>query len=116
MMGVSVRFVAWAGAALVVANVGYEFLLPLLNTRDPVDAAYGIAGALLGFAWLWTVRRFGAAPIPSPARGAMGRAASTSPDSSVDAGAIANILSTPPRTPPIAHARDHKHVDKRKRV
>lgn len=68
MMGVPVRFVAWAGAALVVANLGYEFLLPLLNTRDPVDAVYGIAGTLLGFAWLWIVRRFGLAPIPEPAR------------------------------------------------
>ncbi|GAB3311288.1 hypothetical protein [Luteimonas notoginsengisoli] len=68
MMGVPLRFVAWAGAALVVANLGYEFLLPLLNTRDPLDAAYGIAGALLGFAWLWTVRRFGLAPIPETAR------------------------------------------------
>ena len=68
MMGVPMRFVAWAGAALVAANVGYEFLLPLLNTRDPVDAAYGIAGTLLGFGWLWIVRRFGLTPIPAPAR------------------------------------------------
>ncbi|WP_140909622.1 hypothetical protein [Cognatiluteimonas lumbrici] len=68
MMGVPMRFVAWAGAALVAANVGYELLLPLLNTRDPVDAAYGIAGTLLGFAWLWIVRRFGLTPIPAPAR------------------------------------------------
>src|SRR3546814_10328503 len=105
MMGVSVRFVAWAGAALVVANVGYEFLLPRLNTRDPVDAAYGIAGALLGFAWLWTVRRFGLAPITAAARRAMARAESTSPDSIVEAGAIANVLSTPPRAPPVDNAR-----------
>lgn len=68
MMGVPMRFVGWAGAALVVANVGYELLLPLLNTRDPVDAAYGIAGTLLGFAWLWVVRRFGLTPIPAPAQ------------------------------------------------
>jgi len=68
MMGVPTRFVAWAGVALVVANVGYELLLPLLNTRDPMDAAYGIAGTLLGFAWLWIVRRFGLVPIPAPAQ------------------------------------------------
>lgn len=64
MMGVPMRHVAWAGVALVAANVVYEFLLPLLNTRDPMDAAYGIAGTLLGFAWLWCVRRFGLVPVP----------------------------------------------------
>src|SRR3546814_15119675 len=35
----------------------------------------------------------------------MARAESTSPDSLVEAGAIANVLSTPPRAPPVDHAR-----------
>ena len=64
MMGVQLRHVAWAAAALVVANLGYELLLPLLNTRDPVDAAYGIAGTLCAFAWLWIIIRFGLTPNP----------------------------------------------------
>ncbi len=68
MMGVPVRVLVWAGIALVVANLGYEFLLPLLNTRDPVDAAYGIAGTLLGSAWLFIVRRFALVPIPERAQ------------------------------------------------
>ena len=63
MMGVQARYVALAGVALVLANVGYEWLLPLLNTRDPLDAVYGIAGTLLGFAWLWVFRRFGLKPL-----------------------------------------------------
>src|SRR3546814_20608242 len=33
MLGVSVRFVAWAGAAFVVANFGAEVLLPLLKSQ-----------------------------------------------------------------------------------
>lgn len=64
MMGVPVRALALAGVALVLANVAYELFLPLLNTRDPVDAAYGVAGTMLAFAWLWLVRRFGLMDVP----------------------------------------------------
>lgn len=64
MMGVRLRHVAWAALVLVLANLAYEFLLPLLNTRDPVDAAYGVAGALCAFAWLWIMLRFGLRPDP----------------------------------------------------
>ena len=64
MMGVRLRHVVWAAVALAVANVAYEFLLPLLNTRDPMDAAYGIAGTLCAFAWLWIIIRFGLRPNP----------------------------------------------------
>ncbi len=61
-IGVPMRHLALAGLALVMANVAYECLLPLMNTRDPMDAAYGVAGTLLAFAWLWIVRRFGLKP------------------------------------------------------
>lgn len=62
-IGVPMRRLALAGLALVVANLVYEFLLPLMNTRDPMDAAYGVAGTLLAFAWLWIIRRFGLKPL-----------------------------------------------------
>ena len=65
MMGVAVRHVAWAALALAMANLAYEFLLTLLNTRDPVDAAYGIAGTACAFTWLWGVQRFGLRPNPA---------------------------------------------------
>ena len=64
MMGVRLRHVAWAAVAVAVANVVYEFLLPVLNTRDPVDAVYGIIGALCAFAWLWIIIGFGLVPAP----------------------------------------------------
>ena len=64
MMGVRLRHVAWAALALALANVGYEFLLPLMNTRDPVDAAYGVAGTSCAFAWLWLLLRLGLRPNP----------------------------------------------------
>lgn len=61
---VPMRRLAWIGLAFVLANVGYELFLPLLNTRDPVDAVYGVAGTLLAFAWLWVIHRFGRRELP----------------------------------------------------
>lgn len=66
MMGVPMRQLALAGLALAGANVLYELFLPLLNTRDPVDAVYGVVGTLLAFAWLWILRRFGMKALPAP--------------------------------------------------
>lgn len=64
MVGVSMRMLALAGLSLAVANVTYELLLPLLNTRDPVDAVYGLIGTLLAFGWLCVIQRFGLREIP----------------------------------------------------
>ena len=69
LMDVSVRHLALAAFALVVANVACELLLSLLNTRDPMDAVYGVAGTLLAFAWLWIIWRFGLKPLPDESRG-----------------------------------------------
>ena len=46
MMGVPMRKVALLGAATIVLNLLYEGLLPILNTRDMVDAVYGVVGAV----------------------------------------------------------------------
>lgn len=64
MMGVSMRHVALAALGLLLANIAYELLLPVLNTRDPIDAVYGAVGALLGFVWLWLLARVGLKPAP----------------------------------------------------
>ncbi|MEO7067746.1 MAG: hypothetical protein ABI114_12605 [Rhodanobacter sp.] len=68
LMGVSVRYIALAALALILTNAIYEFLVPWLNTQDPIDAAYGVAGTLLGFAWLWVVARTGLKALPAPAK------------------------------------------------
>lgn len=68
LMGVSVRRIAWVGLALILANVIYELLLPLLNTRDPMDAVYGAVGTLLAFAWLWVTERIGLKALPDPGK------------------------------------------------
>jgi hypothetical protein len=65
LMGVSMRHVAVAAAGLILANITYELLLPVLNTRDPVDAVYGVVGTLLGFVWLWVMARAGLKTLPT---------------------------------------------------
>lgn len=67
MMGVRLRGLAWAGWALVAANLVYEFLIPVLNTRDPVDALYGVTGTAFAFLVLWLLMRFGLVPNPEAA-------------------------------------------------
>jgi hypothetical protein len=67
IIGVPLRFLVLAGLVLIAANLVYELFLPVLNTRDPVDAVYGIAGTLLALLWLVVVRRFGLVPLPGPA-------------------------------------------------
>ena len=68
MMGVSLRKLTLAGLALVVAYVVYEFLIPVLNTCDPADAAYCVVGTLLAFVWLWGIKRFGLRARPRGTR------------------------------------------------
>src|SRR5690606_21496001 len=53
LLGVRLRVVAWTALALAAANVAYEGWLPLLNTRDPVDAAYGVVGGAPASGWPW---------------------------------------------------------------
>jgi hypothetical protein len=65
IMGVSMRYVALAALGLLLANIAYELLLPVLNTRDPMDAIYGAVGTLFGFVWLWLVARVGLKTVPA---------------------------------------------------
>ncbi|QCO66689.1 hypothetical protein E5843_00755 [Luteimonas yindakuii] len=67
MTGVRVHALVLAALVLCGANVAYELLLPLLNTRDPMDAVHGVAGTLLGLAWLLVLRRFGLRRAPDSA-------------------------------------------------
>ena len=69
MMGVPMRKVALLGAATIVLNLLYEGLLPILNTRDMVDAVYGVVGAVCGLLLLcgfdrWWMR---SAPVATSA-------------------------------------------------
>jgi hypothetical protein len=47
------------GAAFLLGNLVYEWWLSVLNTRDVIDAYYGIAGVLAAALFLWLVKAAG---------------------------------------------------------
>lgn len=46
-------------AVIVVLNFSYELFLPLINTKDLVDAYFGMAGSLLATILLLPIAIFG---------------------------------------------------------
>lgn len=46
-------------ALMIIVNVIYELYLPFINTRDKIDAYYGIVGAILPFAYLIPYKYYG---------------------------------------------------------
>lgn len=47
------------GILLVLANYIYEAFLPILNTTDIVDAAYGFIGVLISLIYLYFISKYG---------------------------------------------------------
>lgn len=47
------------GISLIIANFIYELLLPVLNTRDVIDALYGLAGVTVSLIYLFVISRYG---------------------------------------------------------
>ena len=43
------------GILLIIANFIYELLLPVLNTRDVIDALYGLAGVTVSLIYLFVI-------------------------------------------------------------
>lgn len=67
MLGVRARTVAWLCVAIAAVNLVYETWIPLLNTRDPMDAAYGLAGVALAALLLAVIGRYGMVDAPATA-------------------------------------------------
>lgn len=44
---------------MIFANLLAEFAVTFINTKDPLDAAYGIAGTLLALGLLLLIKRYG---------------------------------------------------------
>ena len=59
LTGSKFRFIAIVGVVLILANVFIETDINILNTPDPTDLIYGIAGVLIGMLFLLFVQRFG---------------------------------------------------------
>jgi hypothetical protein len=64
MLGVGLRGVLVLAATVAAVNVAWELWLPLLNTRDPRDAVYGLIGVGIATVGLGVMDRWG---MPRPA-------------------------------------------------
>lgn len=54
-----------AAGLLIVANLVYEALLPIINIKDIIDAFYGIAGSLVPFVFLIPYQKYGIIKNPN---------------------------------------------------
>lgn len=59
LAGVALRGAVVLCLCVAISNLIYESFIPLLNTRDPVDAVYGVVGTALAMAILLLFDRFG---------------------------------------------------------
>ncbi|TDS15946.1 hypothetical protein [Sphingobacterium paludis] len=59
LMGIPTRFLVVYSVLLICCNFVYELWIPILNTRDIVDAYYGVFGTVLAFCFLLFTKRFG---------------------------------------------------------
>lgn len=62
LQGVKFRKIIWLAAVIVAANFVYELLLPFLNTKDVVDAYFGLAGSILSIILLIPIALYGIEP------------------------------------------------------
>lgn len=67
MMGSKMTTVLCLGLAVALANIVYEGFIPILNTLDPIDAYYGLAGTALGMLVLAVIKRSGLVANPAHA-------------------------------------------------
>lgn len=59
LLGMNVKIVLILGIIIIAANFIYELWIPVLNTRDLIDAYYGCAGTAVGFVFLMLMKKFG---------------------------------------------------------
>lgn len=53
------QYVIALGISLILVNFGYELFLSIINTKDIIDAIYGLAGCLLSFVYLVLMKKYG---------------------------------------------------------
>ena len=64
MLGVRIAALLWLALAVALANIVYESFIPILNTPDPMDAWFGLAGTALAALVLWAIARHGLVANP----------------------------------------------------
>ena len=66
LQGASLKMCLWLCLAFIIINIGVERFVTVLNTRDIMDAGYGIAGTLLAFCFAWIVKQSGLKEYQQP--------------------------------------------------
>lgn len=59
MFGMTFKNIILIGTFILFLSLIIELLIPLLNTPDKTDAAFGILGVLVGFAFLSAIKNYG---------------------------------------------------------
>lgn len=59
LAGKKYRFIFITGCLLIISNFIYEMFLPVLNTKDIVDALYGMIGVIASLVYLYFVGKYG---------------------------------------------------------
>ena len=59
LLGYNFKLIILLGVILIVSNFVYETLLEILNTKDIVDAYFGLTGTMIGFLFLYYIKNFG---------------------------------------------------------
>ena len=65
LLGVRLRHVMLLGLAIAGVNLIYEGFVPILNTRDGIDAVYGLLGVATSSCFLIGIQRHGLMPNPA---------------------------------------------------
>ncbi|MCH1959912.1 MULTISPECIES: hypothetical protein [Romboutsia] len=59
LFDIKFQYVIVLGISLILGNFVYELFLSIINTKDIVDAIYGLAGSLLSFIYLVLMKKYG---------------------------------------------------------
>lgn len=59
LFDVKFRYVIALGISLILGNFIYELFLSIINTKDIIDAIYGLVGCLLSFIYLALLKKYG---------------------------------------------------------
>jgi len=59
LFGIKFKFIVILTIAILLSNFIYELSLSILNTKDIVDAYYGLCGTILAFTFLLLTKKYG---------------------------------------------------------
>ncbi|MEO8824173.1 MAG: hypothetical protein ABI366_11440 [Ginsengibacter sp.] len=62
LIGIDLKKIIILGIIIIAINFIFELWIPVLNTRDVVDAYYGCVGTAFGFFFLFITKKLGLRP------------------------------------------------------